>query len=305
MFTKEVRDEIITTARRFSADAAAILAIAEVESAGIPFWTVNGKQVPAIRFEGHYFHRILNGSKRERAIREGLAHPRAGRIPNPRSWAARYALLERAKRIDKDAAIRSCSWGLGQVMGEHYKSFGFKTPQDLVDVAMSGVAGQVELMIRFIDRNGLRPLIEQRNWAAFARAYNGPAYKKNRYDTKMAKAYRRYAGAEIIEDGSLSDIQSDLAELGYTVGPIDGLMGPKTKQAIIKFQRDEGLVEDGLPGMMTVEALNEAITEFRDKKANDRKAPTYTGVGAAIMLVVVGIYEKFESIVSWVGSLFQ
>ncbi|MNL61260.1 hypothetical protein D3C87_1851660 [compost metagenome] len=32
-----------------------------------------------------------------------------------------------------------------------------------------------------------------RKWADFARRYNGPAYKENDYDTKLAKAYDHFA----------------------------------------------------------------------------------------------------------------
>ncbi|MFA7308428.1 MAG: N-acetylmuramidase domain-containing protein [Hyphomicrobium sp.] len=35
--------------------------------------------------------------------------------------------------------------------------------------------------------------MRNRQWAAFARRYNGPGYRKNRYDTLLANAYRRMA----------------------------------------------------------------------------------------------------------------
>ena len=34
--------------------------------------------------------------------------------------------------------------------------------------------------------------LKTRNWAAFARGYNGPDYASNAYHTKMARAYERY-----------------------------------------------------------------------------------------------------------------
>jgi len=35
--------------------------------------------------------------------------------------------------------------------------------------------------------------LRKRNWAAFAKAYNGPGYAKNQYDTKLAASYATFA----------------------------------------------------------------------------------------------------------------
>ncbi len=42
-------------------------------------------------------------------------------------------------------------------------------------------------------------------------------------------------------DPIVGAIQTLLAELGYTPGPADGLAGPRTKAAIIKFQHEKRL----------------------------------------------------------------
>lgn len=46
-------------------------------------------------------------------------------------------------------------------------------------------------------------------------------------------------------------IQSLLARIGYNPGPIDGIFGTQTQQAVIAFQRDNGLVPDGIVGPAT------------------------------------------------------
>ncbi len=49
-------------------------------------------------------------------------------------------------------------------------------------------------------------------------------------------------------DGRLvADIQSGLAKLGYDPGPADGKLGPKTRSAIVRYQRDKGLPADANP----------------------------------------------------------
>jgi peptidoglycan hydrolase-like protein with peptidoglycan-binding domain len=52
-------------------------------------------------------------------------------------------------------------------------------------------------------------------------------------------------------------------ELGYNVGPIDGAFGPSTENAVKEFQRDRGLVDDGIVGQKTWEAIETALSELR------------------------------------------
>lgn len=37
------------------------------------------------------------------------------------------------------------------------------------------------------------PPLKNKDWAAFAKGYNGPEYAVNKYDVKMKDAYERYA----------------------------------------------------------------------------------------------------------------
>ncbi len=50
-------------------------------------------------------------------------------------------------------------------------------------------------------------------------------------------------------------LQTGLTRLGYDVGPIDGVPGPKTRAGVTAFQRDHGLVVDGIYGPRTRAAL--------------------------------------------------
>ncbi|MGB7605333.1 MAG: M14 family metallopeptidase [Lutisporaceae bacterium] len=46
-------------------------------------------------------------------------------------------------------------------------------------------------------------------------------------------------------------IQSLLAKIGYNAGAIDGIFGQQTRQAVIEFQRNNGLTADGIVGPAT------------------------------------------------------
>jgi len=54
---------------------------------------------------------------------------------------------------------------------------------------------------------------------------------------------------------STLDIQQFLANNGFNPGPIDGQAGPKTKNAIISFQKENGLLADGIAGNKTKAAM--------------------------------------------------
>ena len=277
MFTEETASEIEKTALEFGIEPAALLAVAEIESGGSVFAVIDGRQEPLIRFEGHYFDRRLSGEVQARARAEGLASPNAGVVANPASQAARWELLERAAAIDRKAAYESVSWGLGQVMGAHWEWLGFAEVGALVEEARTGAAGQARLMARFIEKSGLKEALGSRDWQAFARGYNGPGFTKNAYDTKLAAAYRRYAGMDgkpaapggsaggpppLLGRGSagdaVRDLQQNLSALGYPLAA-DGIFGKDTEKALRAFQRDHGLDADGIAGPKTFAAIGEAL----------------------------------------------
>jgi hypothetical protein len=157
----------------------------------VVFAEIGGRREPLIRFEGHYFDRLLRGHQRQQARQLGLAHPKAGKIRNPRSQQKRWDLINRASAINRVAALSSTSWGLGQVMGAHWQWLGFENVDELVAEARSSAAGQVRLMARYIDKAGLVAAVQAEDWKAFASAYNGPFYWRNAYDKKIQIAYQQ------------------------------------------------------------------------------------------------------------------
>jgi peptidoglycan hydrolase-like protein with peptidoglycan-binding domain len=50
----------------------------------------------------------------------------------------------------------------------------------------------------------------------------------------------RPAGTRSGYSESVANIQRDLTRLGYDPGPIDGLLGPRTRAAIARFENDQG-----------------------------------------------------------------
>ena len=277
MFSSDVISEITKAAARLGIEPAALLAAAEVESGGVAFAIIDGKQEPLIRFEGHYFDRRLSPEKQAVARAAGLSSPIAGAVANPVSQTGRWDLLARAVRIDRQAAYESVSWGVGQVMGAHWKKLRFASIGDFVALARRDVAGQAEIMARFIDSEGLSAALAAQDWAAFARGYNGPLYARSNYDGRVAAAYAEYGGRSAgataarntgpargdllcrgMSGDVIYDLQTILTSLGYGTAAA-GVFGPNTDRAVKAFQRAYKLAADGIVGPATHAALAAAM----------------------------------------------
>lgn len=55
----------------------------------------------------------------------------------------------------------------------------------------------------------------------------------------------------------VTGVQARSYNLGYNPGPIDGIVGPLTREAIRRFQKDNHLEVDGIPGTKTQAKLKE------------------------------------------------
>jgi len=64
--------------------------------------------------------------------------------------------------------------------------------------------------------------------------------------TKTTALARATTQAPTASSSVIKQIESDLAEKGYPVGPIDGVMDAQTSAAISTYQRHAGLVQNGL-----------------------------------------------------------
>lgn len=161
-------------------------AFMDVEAAGSGF---DSQGRPKMLFEPHVFYRNLSGAKRDRAVSEGLAYPRwkPGNYP-----LDSYPRLLKAIAIDETAALKSASWGLGQILGENHRAVGFITPQAMVEAFMKDEENHLSAMVQFLIANEIDDDLREHDWSAVARVYNGPRYRENDYDGRMAEAYVKW-----------------------------------------------------------------------------------------------------------------
>ncbi len=163
-------------------------AVLDVETAGGGF---DRQGRPKILFEPHVLYRNLAGPARTHAVGLGIAYPawKPGAYP-----ADSYPRLMQALAIDETAALKACSWGLGQILGENFVAAGYDSPQQMVVAFVEGgESEQLQAMVRFIKANHLDDELRAHNWAGFARGYNGPSYAKHGYHTKLATAFAKWS----------------------------------------------------------------------------------------------------------------
>jgi len=68
------------------------------------------------------------------------------------------------------------------------------------------------------------------------------------------------------------EVQRTLRRLGYGPGPVDGLFGPRTERATLRFQGRAGLVADGIVGRRTLRALRALDARRRAARAERVRA---------------------------------
>ncbi|MNN22095.1 putative peptidoglycan binding domain protein [compost metagenome] len=222
-----------------------VWAVLTVETRGFGFLT---DRRPQILFERHVFRRLTKGA--HDAGNADISNPKAGGYIG---GAGEYGRLEKAMQLDKTAALQSASWGIGQVMGFNFKVAGFASTDKLVAGMVKDENSQLLAMANFIKGNNLAGALQRNNWVSFARGYNGPEFKRNEYDARLAAAHAKFK--VMLPDLSLRTAQAALQYLGMDPGPIDGIRGRRTFSALIRFQEQEGLAETGLLDQDTLERL--------------------------------------------------
>lgn len=182
MAGKATRAGIQAAANRIGCNTATLRAVLAVETAGRGFFT-DGR--PVILFERHVFSRLT--SRMHDGLAPDISNPIAGGYLG---MEREYGRLYKAAQFDADVAAMSCSWGIGQIMGFNYEKCGEKSLIGFLLAMHNSEDVQLLLMAQFILNTGDAALdLKTRNWAGFAKAYNGRDYARNSYDVRLAKAY--------------------------------------------------------------------------------------------------------------------
>ena len=151
-------EDFILVARLLDVEVAALKAVQQVETGGRGGFFAPGK--PAILFEGHIFWNQL----KKRNI-------------NPESY------------VKGNENILYPKWE----KGHYYAACGEKSVDNFVKAMCMSECRQLVLSARFIKQSGMLSALQAKDWAEFAKRYNGPAYEQNQYDKKLAAAYQKFS----------------------------------------------------------------------------------------------------------------
>lgn len=190
------------TAADLGCKVAAIKAVACIESSGSGFLPT-GELV--ILFEPHIFWRqlvrqrvdpktVLSNNPDMHDILYEVFRGHDGEHPS-QQWDR----LRRAAQVNMNAAYNSASFGKFQIMGFNSQGAGYKNIFEFVHYLDLGEKYHLLAFAKLIKSFGLAKCLCVGNWAAFAKEYNGPAYKGNPdtilddYDYKLSQAFKKFS----------------------------------------------------------------------------------------------------------------
>jgi hypothetical protein len=190
-------NDIQQVATQLGLEVAVIKAVNAVESSGRGFYA-NGDV--KILFERHWFWKLLKQKGIDPAQFAAGNTDIVNSAPFSKypSTDQQHGILKRAaglssNKLVSEAAHESCSWGAFQIMGFHAKPLGYADVFEFVNLMKKNEGEQLKAFARFIEVNKLVQYLKNHNWREFARRYNGPAYEKFQYHTKLENAYNKYA----------------------------------------------------------------------------------------------------------------
>lgn len=173
-------------AEQLGVEVAAIKAVVAIE-AGSQMKGFYAPGVPVVNFDRSMYNRFRNATPMKKAS--------AGeKVP---SGLTGYALQEwtqlvNARKYNATGANMGTFWGMFQIGGFNYKLCGCESVEEFVKLMSESEFAQLELFARFIKNSGMLNDLKNKNWAGFARKYNGASYARRGYHTKMANAYRKF-----------------------------------------------------------------------------------------------------------------
>lgn len=169
-------------------ETAAIKAVVSIE-AGSQMRGFLAPGVPVVNFDNTMYVRFRkkgSGPDKEAKVPGGISGY------GLREWTQ----LTNARHTDNRAALLGTFWGMFQIGGFNYSRCGCKDVEEFVELMSYSELEQLELFAAFIANAGMLTDLKNKNWASFARKYNGPGYAKRGYHTRMAAAYRKFSAGQ-------------------------------------------------------------------------------------------------------------
>ena len=127
--------------------------------------------------------------------------------------------------------------------------------------------------------------------------FSPPSSNKENQTNEIIKRTESSSISPPAKDELVENVQKRLNALGIKVGKADGIYGPKTKSAIIKFQEEYGLETDGKVSELLLSRLENALTAKRSS-TQDQTTNQVEIIAESETMV---LYDQYN-IKSWYGG---
>jgi hypothetical protein len=178
--------DYIEAAELLNCEVACIKAVCEVESQGGGFLPSGRAK---ILFESHLFGKLTN-------YKYNQTYPNISTSKWDRTTykggEKEYDRLQIAIELDKQAALKSASWGMFQILGSNFAACKHKTVEEFVNDQQISERRQLIAFVNFLKTNRIDQYLISKDWNKFAEKYNGPGYLQNSYHTKLQNAYNKH-----------------------------------------------------------------------------------------------------------------
>jgi hypothetical protein len=186
---KLTNDDLCRAAKRIVATTAEVQTFLAVETKGRGF---DDQDRVIILFERHWFHKLTGG--KYDSDHPDISNARPGGYNNGGSQRERFS---QAFALDPQAAMKSASWGIGQVMGFNYGLCGYPTVDAFVEAMKVSEGKQLDAAIEFICHNNLDDELRRHDWKGFARGYNGVELRDKQLRQKARGRIRKISDRTI------------------------------------------------------------------------------------------------------------
>ncbi|MCM7723776.1 N-acetylmuramidase family protein [Enterobacter roggenkampii] len=166
-----------------------IKAFSIVESGGRSGF--NALNLPIIAYEGHIFRKYTKRKYDQthpflsyKYVKKAGPEWQKNNIDQLSAWNT----LAKAYALDAEAAIKSCSWGMFQIMGFNYESCGYKDLGTFLKDMKSNAGKQLNAFLHLCNKNSsLLSAMVNKDFYNMAFNYNGSDFGD--YDVKIRRTY--------------------------------------------------------------------------------------------------------------------
>ena len=256
----------------------------------------DARRRPVILFEPHIFYQEVHGNQRDLAEQLGLAYPR-WRNSYPSGSDAQYKRLAAAIRINEEAAFRSISMGMGQVLGRNFRACGCASATEMFELCKESEAAQLKCMLEFIKTNDLIRDLNNHNWTHFTEHYNGKG-QVPKYSAWLAREYAKWKRicAKPREDLTAQDLKDAGSKI-----VTDADTGKKVVKAIAVTGPSAGVILDA--ATQGLQPVTQAVQTAQSAKSawdwvhENWEFLAVIGLTAAFLILCYLAYRAFHQVI--------